>query len=61
MKYVEFEESIFIPASKICGVIKEDNLLIIWLDGSQTETLSFANKEDRDSYYKTITNILKEL
>ena len=64
MKYIEFEEHVFIPANKICNVIKDptdDKMLTIWLDGGQVQTISFVNKKDRDRNYSLVTNILKDL
>lgn len=64
MKYIEIEESIFIPANKICEIIKDqekDNVLTFWLDGGQVQKITFADKEDRDSNYKSIVNLLKEM
>ena len=64
MKYIEFEEHVFIPANKICNVIKDpkdDKTLVFWLDGGQEQGITFANKEDRDRNYSLVTNHLKDL
>lgn len=64
MKYIEFDENVFIPANKICEVAKDQKdykVLIIWLDGNQTQTVTFQNQEDRDNNYKLITKLLKEM
>ena len=64
MKYIEFEKHVFIPVRKICAVIKDQKdskVLIIWLDGSQTQTITYKNQEDRDNDYNKITKLLKEM
>ena len=64
MKCIEFDEQVFIPARKICAVIKDQKdskVLIIWLDGSQTQTITYKNQEDRDNDYSKITKLLKEM
>ena len=64
MKYIDIEEQIFIPAHKICEVIKDqenEKRLSFWLDGGQVQVVTFASKEDRDRNYKAVTDTLKEM
>lgn len=64
MKYIDLEEQIFIPAHKICEVIKNqenEKGLTFWLDGNQVQNVTFASKEDRDRNYKAVTDMLKEM
>lgn len=64
MKYIEFGEQVFIPARKICAVIKDQTypkVLIIWLDGNQVQNITFSDQEDRDNNYNIITKLLKEM
>ena len=64
MKCIEFDEQVFIPARKICAVIKDQKdskVLIIWLDGNQTQIITSKNQEGRDNNYSKITKLLKEM
>ena len=62
MKYIGFNQELFIPANKICEVAKDkENKIVIWLDGGQMQSITFDNKEDRDRNYTIIVNTLKEL
>jgi len=64
MKCFELDGNILIPVNKICEVyIDQENKkkLYIWLDGGQVQTILAPSEEDTKTFFKNITEAIKEL